>query len=145
MSGHVRISGTWKEFSNLYARVSGEWKELTEGWARVSGEWKKIWEKILYLYNLGAYEDNWTEGYVSSIGNGSAVMEKEDTYLHMNVQTGAATLENDGTVFIDNTATTSWQCPEGVTVIDVECWGGGGGGGQPDSTFGGGRGGGMAG
>jgi len=144
MSGHVRVSGEWKDLSALYAKVSGGWKELTEGWARVSGEWQKIWEKLLYLYNLGAYEDNWTEGYASSIGNGSAVMEKEDTYLHMNVQTGAATLENDGTVFIDNTATTSWQCPEGVTQVDVECWGGGGGGGQPDSTLGGGGGGGGA-
>lgn len=143
MSGHVRVSGEWKELSNLYARVSGEWKELTEGWARVSGEWQKIWEKILYLYNLGAYEDNWTEGYASSIGNGAAVMEKADTYLHMNVQTGEATLENDGTVFIDNTSTTSWECPEGVTVIDVECWGGGGSGSNYGLGGGGGGGGGA--
>jgi hypothetical protein len=42
------------------------------------------------------------------------------------------------------TASQSWQCPAGVTSVDVECWGGGGGGGGTGDPNGGGGGGGGA-
>ena len=66
MSGHVRVSGEWKELSNLYARVSGEWKELTEGWARVSGEWQKVWWKLAELYLLA-----WGYNIYGQLGDGT--------------------------------------------------------------------------
>ena len=43
-----------------------------------------------------------------------------------------------GTIFksasFDTAGTTSWICPEGVTSIQVECWGGGGAGGSSSTT-----------
>ena len=76
MSGHVCVSGEWKELSNLYARVSGEWKELTEGWARVSGEWQKIWEKIAGLYLLA-----WGRNNYGQLGDGTTTGRNSPTLI----------------------------------------------------------------
>ena len=40
MTGHVKVSGTWRTLSNLYVKVSGTWRSVSTGYVKVSGTWR---------------------------------------------------------------------------------------------------------
>ncbi len=43
MTGHLNISGTWKDLQSAYCKVNGEWKEIKSGYAKDNDEWKEIY------------------------------------------------------------------------------------------------------
>jgi len=45
MSAHTRVSGTWRNITDIYARVSGSWRNVAVGYVRVSGNWQ------VFFYN----------------------------------------------------------------------------------------------
>jgi hypothetical protein len=40
MTGHVKVSGTWRTLTNLYVKVSGTWRSVSTGYVKVSGTWR---------------------------------------------------------------------------------------------------------
>jgi len=40
MTGHVKVSGTWRTLSTLSVKVSGTWRNVTAGYVKVSGTWR---------------------------------------------------------------------------------------------------------
>jgi len=42
VTGHVKVSTTWRTLTNLYVKVSGTWRSVTEGHVKVSGTWRQF-------------------------------------------------------------------------------------------------------
>jgi hypothetical protein len=42
MSGNIKVSGTWRNASNLYVRVGGTWRTALQAYINVDGSWR-IW------------------------------------------------------------------------------------------------------
>jgi hypothetical protein len=42
MSGNIKVSGTWRNASNLYVRVGGTWRTALQAYINVGGSWR-IW------------------------------------------------------------------------------------------------------
>lgn len=38
----TKVSGTWKQITEMWIKISGVWKEITEGWIKVAGSWKQF-------------------------------------------------------------------------------------------------------
>jgi len=40
----VKVSGTWKEITDIHTKVSGTWKRVTDGYVKNSGTWKRFYQ-----------------------------------------------------------------------------------------------------
>ena len=47
MTGHVKVSGTWRTLSTLNAKVSGTWRTVSTGYVKVSGTWRSFFASAL--------------------------------------------------------------------------------------------------
>lgn len=41
---YIKVSGVWKEVTNIWRKVSGVWQDEVMSWIRVSGTWKECME-----------------------------------------------------------------------------------------------------
>jgi hypothetical protein len=65
-----KVSGAWKDTSNLYYKVSGAWKQITAAYIKASGTWKAIFNSgIDFLSTAAGFGD--VEGNTSSGTPGS--------------------------------------------------------------------------
>ena len=65
-----KVSGSWKDTSNLYYKVSGAWKNITAAYVKVAGSWKAIFNSgIEFLSTASGFGD--AEGNTSSGTPGS--------------------------------------------------------------------------
>lgn len=55
MSVHTKVSGIWKEVTELHVKVSDVWKGITEGWVNISGVWKQFFSSGRLPENLIAF------------------------------------------------------------------------------------------
>ena len=53
MTGHVRVSGAWKDVTSAHCNVNGAWKEIKEGYAKNNGTWEQIYSSV----PIGPYYD----------------------------------------------------------------------------------------
>ncbi len=50
--GRYKVSGAWKNMTDIYTKVSGTWKKVLGGYTKVGGVWKAIWTtNILFQSN----------------------------------------------------------------------------------------------
>ena len=61
VQANYKVSGDWKETTNLYTKVSGAWKEITAAYYKVSGTWKA-------LFNSGVTFTTTAAGFGDSTG-----------------------------------------------------------------------------
>jgi hypothetical protein len=52
MAALGKVSGAWKDISQIQAKVSGAWKEVSEGYVKVSGAWNQFFAPAA----AGSYE-----------------------------------------------------------------------------------------
>lgn len=65
-----KVSGEWKDITDVYTKVSGVWKQVTAAYTKVSGTWKAIFNSgITVLSTAAGFGD--TEGSSSSGTPGS--------------------------------------------------------------------------
>jgi len=43
VTAHTKISGTWKDITEIQTKVSGSWKEVAEGYTKISGAWEQFY------------------------------------------------------------------------------------------------------
>jgi hypothetical protein len=60
-----KVSGAWKDTSNLYYKVSGAWKEITAAYVKVAGTWKAMFNSGIEFLSTAA-------GFGDAIGNSSS-------------------------------------------------------------------------
>jgi hypothetical protein len=60
-----KVSGVWKDTSNMYYKVSGVWKEITAAYVKVAGTWKA-------LFNSGISFISTAAGFGDATGNTSS-------------------------------------------------------------------------
>lgn len=72
MSGHVKVSGSWKDVSSVNVKVSGAWKSVSEAYIKVSGVWKQ-W--------LAAWTNTWT--VKSGTGLGTTYLKRGGVYADL--------------------------------------------------------------
>jgi hypothetical protein len=76
--GKHKVSGTWKNMTDIYTKVSGTWKKLLGGYYKVSGAWKAIWTTdIIFLSNAAGFGNS--EGGVTSGTLGTGGVPTIDT------------------------------------------------------------------
>ena len=68
MSAHTRVSGTWRNITDIYTRVSGSWRSVAVGYVRVSGNWQ------IFFYNptidLGGGLSNFSSNTSGTVNSG---------------------------------------------------------------------------
>lgn len=68
MSAHTRVSGTWRNITDIYTRVSGSWRNVAVGYVRVSGNWQ------VFFYNptidLGTSLSNVSSNLSGTVNSG---------------------------------------------------------------------------
>ena len=74
VQAHYKVSGAWKETTNLYTKVSGTWKEITAAYTKVSGTWRALFNSgINFLATSAGFGDAQggpTSGTAGSGGGG---------------------------------------------------------------------------
>ena len=60
-----KVSGAWKDTSNLYYKVSGAWKEITAAYVKVAGTWKAMFNSGIEFFSTAA-------GFGDATGNSSS-------------------------------------------------------------------------
>ena len=60
-----KVSGIWKDTTNLYTKVSGTWKQITAAYVKVSGDWKA-------MFNSGIDFASTAAGFGDAEGNSSS-------------------------------------------------------------------------
>lgn len=46
MTGHVKVSGAWKELARPFVKVAGAWKGVDAAYVKVGGAWKSFFENL---------------------------------------------------------------------------------------------------
>jgi len=60
MPGNVRVSGTWREVSDVSVRVGGTWRTVQDGFTRVAGVWRQWYANIKDNYILTSSDSTFT-------------------------------------------------------------------------------------
>ncbi len=51
----VRVSGTWRTVTEVFAKVGGSWKDVDEIHSRVSGVWEQVFKREKVTLTTGLY------------------------------------------------------------------------------------------
>ena len=43
MTGHLKVSGAWKDLVSAHCKVDGSWKNIVSGWGKNNGVWEQIY------------------------------------------------------------------------------------------------------
>jgi len=57
MATSFKVSGTWKNCSNVNVKVSGNWKACNTVFQKVAGTWKKVYETSISITQSGTQTD----------------------------------------------------------------------------------------
>jgi hypothetical protein len=60
-----KVSGTWKDTTNMHTKVSGSWKQITAAYTKVAGAWKA-------MFNAGVDFLSTAAGFGDTTGNSSS-------------------------------------------------------------------------
>jgi hypothetical protein len=60
-----KVSGVWKDITNIYTKVAGTWKQITAGYYKVGGVWKALFNSGLNFISTAA-------GFGDATGNTSS-------------------------------------------------------------------------
>lgn len=102
MTGHIKVSGAWKDVDTVHAKVSGAWKEIDEGYTKVGGVWKQF-------YSAGPPPNYEFIGSFEDVGDGPTY-----TFTGINIgKSGLAVISvhSEGTVDISS-VTINGSTPE---------------------------------
>jgi len=101
MSANAKISGSWKDVSDIQCKVSSTWIPIDSGYAKVSGTWQQFYSAVVpSASDYDLLETTVLTADTASVSFTSLNSTYGSTYKHLQIRITARTDESDTAGFL---------------------------------------------